>query len=96
MGTVVKLEAKVRDDDGRERFYDDREWDCGMHLVHDGHAVTLWRPPGSGWWWSLRYENARDPIERSGRAVPTRREARDAAWRALRRLMAAGVKGGSR
>ena len=66
-------------------------------LSTETFEVTLWRPATSGWWWSLRHENATDPIERSGHAFPTRREARDAAWKALRRLIAdAAKKGGSR
>ena len=88
MGEVIKLKSEVRDDGSRwGRYCDDREWDCGMHLIHDGFEVTLWRPATSGWWWSLRHENATDPIERSSRAFTTRREARDAAWKALRRLI---------
>jgi hypothetical protein len=97
MGEIVKLRTNASVSDGsRERYYDDSVWECGMHLIHDGFEVTLWRLPASGWWWSLRHENATDPIERSGHAFQTRREARDAAWKALRRLATAGAKGGSR
>ena len=96
MGEIIKLKSEVRDDGSRwDRYCDDKEWDCGMHLIHDGFEVTLWRPAASGWWWSLRHENATDPVERSGRAFPTRREARDAAWKALRRLVAGAAKGRS-
>ena len=100
MGEVIRLEkadAERGEVFGRERYEDDGNWDVVMHLAHYGYEVTLARKPSPvamAWWWEMRTEQGYDIIERSGRSFPTRREAKDAAWRALyRRLMSAGAKG---
>jgi hypothetical protein len=93
-GNVIALKASA--DDSRKSFNHDSGWGCGMHIVRDGFTVSLWRPAGSGWWWSLSEEDVAGPVERSGHALPTRREARDAAWRALRRLLAGAKAKGAK
>ena len=68
-----------------------------MMLAHRGYDVHLSRTPSPttmAWWWQIRTEQGCELIERSARAFPTRREAKDAAWRAFRRLMAGAAKGG--
>jgi hypothetical protein len=97
MGEVVQLaKADAERGDGRERYDDDGNWDVRMMLATDGgYEVTLVRtasPVAMAWWWDVRTSAGYDIIERSGRAFPTRRAAKDAAWKALRRLIADAKK----